>query len=300
MRQEQSAVKARLLAVAAILLLSRFALPAAMLDVGVGTSTNWRVTGGGATNVSPFVVTTKVFPGGGAPSFNITGISLTSTAETNGTWVPGASLAGFSDGFWTADYKIFLPTNAANVTLAWTNLYCDDRTVVMLNGNPVGATGIISTQGNSGDMVFTKGGPAQPYTFSGPDGSVSGTATNGFIAGATNLLEAICNNTHTGIYGTNEPLTAGIHDQAILGMTGAISWSLIGAAPALTGQNISSTSFQIQFSGTPACSYGLWASTDLANWQLIGNATETGSGSYRFVDIVTPALPHRFYRVQSP
>ena len=258
------------------------------------------ITGGGATNVSPYVVNAKVFPGGGAPGFNITGISLTSTAETNGAWVSGASLAGFNDGFWTADYKFFLPTNAANVTLTYTDLYCDDRTLVMLNGNPIGATGIISTQGNSGDMVFTKGAPAQPYTFSGPDGSVAGTATNGFIAGGTNLLEAICNNTHTGIYGTNQPLTAGIHDQAILGMIGTISWSLVGAAPVLTSHSLSSTSFQIQFGGTPGCSYGLLASTDLANWQFIGSATEIGSGSYRFVDTVTPGLPHRFYLVRSP
>ena len=107
-------------------------------------------------------------------------------------------------------------------------------------------------------------------------------------------------NTHTGIYGTNESLTAGIHDQAILGMSGMISYSLVGAAPVLGGHSISSTSFQIQFTGTPGCSYGLWASTDLAGWQFIGNATETGSGSYRFVDTVTPVLHHRFYRARSP
>src|SRR5437764_13318789 len=125
----------------------------------------------------------------------------------------------------------------------------------MLNGTPIGATGIISAQGPAGDMVFTRGGPTQPYTFSGPDGSVSGIVTNGFTAGGTNLLEAICNNTHTGIYGTNEPLTAGIHDQAILGMAGAISYSLIGSPPLLTGQFISSNSFEVRFTGTTGASY---------------------------------------------
>jgi hypothetical protein len=282
-----------------ILFFSFMSVYAATLDIGVATSPNWKVTGGGATNVSPYVVTTKVFPGGGAPGFNIAGISLTSTAETNGTWVPGASLAGFADGFWTGDYKFFLPTNAANVILSFANLYCDDRTVLMLNGVPIGAAGII-TNNNFGDMVFTKGGPTQPYTFSGPDGSVSGVATSGFILGATNLLQAVCNNTHTGINGPNEPLTAGIHDQAILGMSGSISYSLVGTAPVLTGKPISGSSFQLQFAGTAGASYGIWATTNLFDWQYVGNATEVGSGSYNFNDNTSPALPRRFYRIRSP
>src|SRR5437764_13937346 len=127
----------------------------------------------------------------------------------------------------------------------------------MLNGTPIGATGIISAQGPAGDMVFTRGGPTQPYTFSGPDGSVSGIVTKTFNVGGTNLVEAICNNTHTGIYGTNEPLTAGIHDQAILGMSGTISYSLMGSPPLLAGHYISGSSFELQFTGTPGASYEL-------------------------------------------
>lgn len=279
-----------------LLFISSWLAGAATLDIGVSTSGNWTVSGGGASNVSPYIVTTKVFPGGGAPGFTITWISITSTAETNGTFVAGGSIAGFSDGFWIADYRFFLPSNAVSVTLNYTNLYGDDRVVLTLNGTPIAATGIISAQGTNGDMVFTRGGPTQPYTFSGPDGSVSGVVAAGFHAGSSNLLEAIANNTHTGIYGTNEPLSAGIHDQAILGLAGTISYSIAVPPPVFMGYGRSSNGFLLQLSGAASTSYEVWASTNLNDWQFLGVATETNAGAYRFLDTFATNLSTRFYR----
>src|SRR5437016_7011480 len=116
-------------AVLSLLSVSSWLAEGATFDIGVATSGNWRVSGGGASNVSPYIVTTKVFPGGGAPGFTITGISVTSTAETNGTFVAGGTIAGFRDGFWIADYRFLLPSNAVNINLSYADLYCDDRVV---------------------------------------------------------------------------------------------------------------------------------------------------------------------------
>jgi hypothetical protein len=282
---------------ACLLLISPWLAEAATFDIGVATSGNWKVSGGGASNVSPYIVTTKVFPGGGAPGFTITGISVTSTAETNGTFVAGGTIAGFRDGFWIADYKFLLPSNAVNINLSYADLYCDDRVVLTLNGTPIAATGIISAQGTNGDMVFTRGGPTQPYSFSGPDGSVSGTAYAGFNVGSSNLLEAVANNTHTGIYGTNEPLSAGVHDQAILGMVGTLSYSL---APVFTGCSRTNNGFVLQFSGVTNTSYQIWASTNLTDWQFVGTPTEVSAGNYRFLDTAATNMSRRYYRSRIP
>jgi hypothetical protein len=209
----------------------------ATLDIGAATSSNWTVTGGGAVNVAPYIATGSFGRGQGLPAVTLSGMSLTSTSDTNGTFVAGGSFNNF-DGFWTADYRFFLPANASSITLNFANLYSDDRVVLTLNGTPIGATGIIAghnnpTGGPDGSMEFTDGGALQPFTFSGPDGSVAGTVTAGFNVGALNVLEAIANNTNTGIYGTNQPLSAGLHDQTIVALTGSISYSIV-PEPSLT------------------------------------------------------------------
>jgi hypothetical protein len=178
--------------------------------------------------VSPFVVTTTVFPGQGLPGFVTTGLSLTSTAETNGAFVSGGSFAAF-DGFWIADFHFSLPADASSIILSYSNFYADDRALITLNGNTIGGAGIINGHNNpnggpSGYMILTDGGPLTPYTFAGPDGSVSGSATSGFNIGGLNTLEVIVNNTQTGIYGPNLPFGGGPHDQTIFAMQGSISY----------------------------------------------------------------------------
>lgn len=200
----------------------------ATINFNTSAPGNWTVTGGGAVNATPYIVTTNVFPGQGMPGFTTTGISLTSTAETNGTFVSGGSFANFT-GFWTADFRFFLPSDASAVSLVYSNLYADDRTVLMLNGTPIASAGIIAghnnpTGGPDGFMTFSQGGALVNWTFPGPDGSVSGTTTSGFVLGGFNTLEAVINNTHTGIYGATDTFGGGPNDQTILALSGAISF----------------------------------------------------------------------------
>ncbi len=107
----------------ALALLSARKSPGTTLYIGTATSGNWTVTGAGAVNVSPFVVTNEVFPGAGLPGFITTGFSLTSTATSNGLFVTGGTLANFT-GFWTADYRFFLPSDASSITLAVLKSLC--------------------------------------------------------------------------------------------------------------------------------------------------------------------------------
>src|SRR5258708_111048 len=64
---------------------------ATALDFSTTTVGNWTVTGGGAVNASPYVVTGLFGRGQGLPGITITGLSLTSTSDTNGTFVSGGS-----------------------------------------------------------------------------------------------------------------------------------------------------------------------------------------------------------------
>ena len=143
----------------------------------------WTVSGGGATNATPFI--------------NGSGISVTSNTFQTGTFVSGGSAANF-DGFWTANLTFFLPSDATNVTLNFSSLQADDRAFVELNGNIIASAGIFGP--GTGQMVFTDGGSLiDNVSFAGnPD---SGSANSGFILDATNTLLAIVNDTGTGISG---------------------------------------------------------------------------------------------------
>src|SRR5579859_6116291 len=72
--------------------------PVAADTISVDTLTAaWTVSGGGATNATPFI--------------NGSGISVTSNTFQTGTFVSGGSAANF-DGFWTARLTFSLPGNA--------------------------------------------------------------------------------------------------------------------------------------------------------------------------------------------
>ena len=170
----------------------------------------WTVSGGGAVNATPFVI-------GGA-------LSITSNTFNTGTFVTGGRAANF-DGFWTASLQFFLPANATNVGLSYTNLQCDDRCVLELNGNIIGSAGIFGP--GTGAMTFTDGGSNVPYTF---DGSfVSGTASSGFLLGQTNALTVIMNDTADGIFGTLN--TSGQFETAFAITGGAVAYTAASAVP---------------------------------------------------------------------
>jgi hypothetical protein len=159
-------------------------LPAqVVLDFSSTDNSGWTVTGGGAVNV---------------PAMQ--NISLTSNRISSGTFAAGGSAANF-DGFWTADYKFFLPDNATNVALTFSNLFFDDRGVLTLNGVALASTGADAANGSIGLMTLADGADPQLYTFSAAPGEAQGTIASGFIPGGINTIEAIINNTHQGIPG---------------------------------------------------------------------------------------------------
>jgi len=57
--------------------------------------------------------------------------------------------------------------------------------------------------------------------------------------------------------------------------------------------------FQLTFQGGTNTSYGVWASTNLVDWQPLGMAVDTGGGLFRFVDTSVTNWPERFYRAAS-
>ena len=63
-------------------------------------------------------------------------------------------------------------------------------------------------------------------------------------------------------------------------------------------------SVSIQFAGTPSAGYSVMGTTNvslpLANWTVLGLATEYSSGLFQFVDTQTSNNSRRFYRVRSP
>ena len=189
----------------------------------MATVGNWTISGGGASNVPPYIVTTKVFPGGEHPDLRSPGSVSPALRKQTGRLSPEPASRVLVTDSWTANCPFLLPSNAVNITLSYSNLYCDDRVVLLLNGSPIAATGIISTCKVWPAIWSLPLEDQLPLTRSAGDGSVSGIVTAGFRIGASNLVEAVANNTHSGIYGTNEPLTAGIHDQAIIGLAGTVS-----------------------------------------------------------------------------
>jgi hypothetical protein len=173
----------------------------------------WKVTAGGVFGATPYQVDNM--------------ISVSSTGNETGTFLAGGNRANWN-GFWVADFTFFLPANATGISLNYSNFYADDRAVLTLNGQIFDATGIpfFGHLNDVGSMVFTDGGATQGYSsFSSPDGSVSGVVTSGFHVGGSNLLEAIVNNTKTGVYGTDSNFQTG--DGTLLGLSGAVSYSIV-------------------------------------------------------------------------
>jgi hypothetical protein len=179
----------------------------ATINFTTSDASMWSISGGGATNATP-----SVLPG--------LGISI-KTDFCSDNYVAGVT--GFT-GFWLADFVFFLPSGATNVSINFTNLYFDDRGLLLLNGTPMAGTGIYAP--GEGTIVLTEGGAPQPFYFSGQDPSggrdaiLSGSISSGFITGGYNTMRLIINNTGSGIAGSlsSESCTR-------LVMTGSVSYS---------------------------------------------------------------------------
>lgn len=213
------------------------------------TAATWQIAGGGVTNATPYELS------GGS-------ISVISGGDS-GTYVSGVT--NFT-GFWLADYVFYLPYGANNVSLTYSNLYVDDRGILLLNGNPIVATGIPYFGSlNPGSLVLTDGGSPQAYSsFVGPIGSVSGTVTNGFNIGGFNTLRVIINNTHAGVVGSDIPVSSG--DATLLTLSGAVSYKLGPIVDLIKAVKPSFSNL------TLTTNYQLQVSSDLNNWTNQGSA----------------------------
>lgn len=176
----------------------------ASIDVSTTIGNGWTVSGGGATNAQPMFL-------------NGTELSLTSDGTAGGTPAAGFNPAAF-DGFWTASYSFTLPAGVTDATLSYNGLTADDRAVLFLNGTRIADVG--TTGPGAGTMVLTSGGAETPFTFAQ---NTSGTISSGFVAGGTNTLTAVINNTSGGIAGTLAPLAGTNHTD--FAITGSISYT---------------------------------------------------------------------------
>jgi hypothetical protein len=58
--------------------------------------------------------------------------------------------------------------------------------------------------------------------------------------------------------------------------------------------------FRLQFSGIPGSSYSVLGSTDLVNWQVLGDASENTFGYFEFTDTDSSSQARRFYKLRAP
>ena len=231
----------------------------------------WQIAGGGATNATPYELSSG-------------SISIISDGDS------GAYVAGVTDftGFWLADYVFYLPNGAAHISLSYSNLYVDDRGLLLLNANPIVGSGIpFFPNLNPGSLILTDGGSPQAYSsFVGPDGSVSGTVTNGFKIGGFNTLRVIINNTHSGVFGSDVPVSSG--DATLLRLSGAVSYAIPAPAPIVSlirAIKAVQPSFSTLSLGR---NYQLQVSTDLNAWTNQGSpftATNTSMIFPQYFDV---------------
>jgi hypothetical protein len=198
-----------LVALIALVLLPPQMARADFITIDLGTQNNassWLVTGAGATQ-SP------AFPYGGQQQE----ISITDNGGQTGTFIPGGSLANFN-GFWYATRTFFLPSNATNVSLAFSGLLFDDRGVLELNGNIIGNA--LLTSLSQGEISFPPGPPDVPFTFTNV---TSGTMTSGFDLGGTNTLTLVVNNANGQVTSTFTGLGDGTHAGVVATVSYAVA-----------------------------------------------------------------------------
>jgi len=149
-------------------------------NISTAATSGWTVSGGGAVGATPF-------------SSGPDALSVTSDGTAQGTPVTGLSLASF-DGYWVADYSFVLPPDATNPSLAISNFFADDRSILTLNGVVIANTGVNGP--GAGSMVESDGSAPVAFTFTNTS---SDTVASDFVLGGVNSLEVVVNNTGGGI-----------------------------------------------------------------------------------------------------
>ena len=92
---------------------------------------------------------------------------------------------------------------------------------------------------------------------------------------------------------------------SLLGQTISITQGLIGTPPNLTGvQMLANGAIQFSFTNNPSASFTVLSTTNislpLANWTVVGSATNISSDLFQFTSQPTTNDRQRYYRVRSP
>jgi serine/threonine protein kinase len=138
---------------------------------------NWRVTGAGATDAI-------AFPYGGRQQE----ISLTDPGNGTGQFVAGGSAEKFN-GYWIATRRFTLPAEVESISLTFSNLWCDDRGVLILNGTVIGNCSVMGP--GPGRMSLSPNVPDTEFQFTNV---TAGTVDSGFVLGGENTLQIVVNN----------------------------------------------------------------------------------------------------------
>jgi hypothetical protein len=204
-----------------------------------GNAANWLITGAGATGATAYQVDVE----------KAGEISLTSNGEESGKIVSGGKLSKFN-GFWEATETFTLPANATNVSLTFSGLFADDRTVLQLNGHDIGnATFKGGTTPVEGDMSLPGSGDTKvpptktPFDFTfKTSGTVTNTPTTTyFVPGGVNTLTLIVNNTDSSDLKADTVTFQNADDATEAGLSAHVTYDL-RAVPEPTGLTLAALS----------------------------------------------------------
>jgi hypothetical protein len=96
----------------------------------------------------------------------------------------------------------------------------------------------------------------------------------------------------TGLDSTGNPLLRAYHNNATASSTLALH---IDRLNMLEGGG-----YQLEFAGQPGYGYTVWASTNLAQWTVLGSPSESGPAIFQFTDRPAASLSNRSYRLSRP
>jgi hypothetical protein len=183
-----------------------------VVDFSTGSNSDWTVTGGGEAAAPAFYLALPL-------------VSITSNSLESGQFAAGGTLGQFT-GAWYADFQFTLPAGATDVSLSFSNLVGDDRTVLQLNGTDLGdyflnGNNLTPPLTGAGDMRFPSESSDQPYTFTG---TTSGTVTTGFVTGI-NDIRLVVNNTNKANLTANTATFQSSSDSTDAGVLGTVNFS---------------------------------------------------------------------------
>jgi len=243
-------------------------------------------------------------------STNVTTLASTGLGQLYGVAVDGSGNVYIADTVHSL-IKEWMAANNKIVTLVSSGL-----------NNPFG----VSVNG-AGNVYFTdtynNAVKELPYAFVDPTGTLEGPAAGSdqlptVLPATINLLTPFAPTSDqswltitgvtNGVVGFSYAANSGPARKAhisLLGQTISIIQGLIGTPPTLSSvQALGSGAIQFSFTNNPSASFTVLSTTDislpLANWTVLGSATNVSSDLFRFTSQPTTGDQQRYFIVRSP